>query len=681
MAKPRKPPSPNAPEPGQILALTLVVLGTYLPLAFRLHWQVSAFVALAATLRLAALRWPRALPGTLGLAVLTLAGGLNCLLAYRTLAGRDGGSALFVTMLALKLLELKGRRDLRVTGTILWFLIAIQFLFDRSAWLAVYLGVAAVLGLAVQADLEGALGPKRIRAALGLSTRLVLQALPLTLVLFLLFPRLDAPLWNLGLDPGRGTTGMGDRLEPGRIGELVLSGELAFRARFEGRPPPPSELYWRGLVLWLPDRLGWSPGRPPEPDDWDEGPGLAQAARPIAYEVLAEASGRAWLFALDLPRSAPPGARLGQDFALVAQQPLTKPRRFRLESALAYRTPDPSPELRDYALKVPANVTERMRRLAAGWRESPGGDWGRVQAALELFHREPFHYTLLPPPLGASPTDEFLFETRAGFCEHYAGAFAILMRLAGVPSRVVLGYLGGERGRLGGYYSVWQSDAHAWVEVAIPGRGWVRVDPTAAVDPARIDNRGAERLLGGAGAPLRFDLGEGGALGQLLHQARLLADGMDAAWQAWVLDFSSEEQRSFLDRLGLAEYREAGLAVLMIVAGGLAMGLLLVGLLGQGTGSDPVLARYRELSRRLARVGLARGPGEGPTDYGRRVAAARPDLAGPVGRFIELYVSARYSTGAPVEALGRLDSFLKEVRPRRLPGPRGRPTAGAESRE
>ncbi len=650
-------------ERGQVLAASLLVGAAYLPFVQHLNWRISAFVGLLFTLRAAALRWPGAGPGRLALIALTLAGGANSLDTYHSLAGQQGGAALLATMLALKLLEVRGRRDLRLLAVLVGFLPAVHFLFDQSMLLAAYLALVVLAAVALLIDLNGGMGPRSAARVGALTLRLAAQALPLTLVMFLLFPRLNAPLWNLGLDADRGITGMSDRLELGSISELVVNGELAFRVRFDRPAPAADQMYWRGPVLWQADPRGWSPGGDPT---FRGPPALVKAGERIDYEVVLEPSGQHWLFALDMPLGSPDEASLNGDFQLVARTPANTARRYRVQSALDYRTSDPPDAVRRAALQLPPNVSGRMRDLVNGWRRDGGSDdWGVVQKALRFFNEQDFHYTLLPPKLGANPTDEFLFETRHGFCEHYASSFAVLMRIAGIPSRLVLGYLGGEPNRIGGYHMVWQSDAHAWTEVLIPDRGWVRVDPTAAVDPARVDNRSASRILGGT-APLRFEIDARGNLGRSLRQLRFFVDSLQAAWQNWVLDFSADDQFSLLSRLGLGQYREAGLAVLMVGAIAIILGLIVVGLVRRGDGLTPLESSYRRFCDRLAAAGLPRRPDEGPHDFGRRVAQARPDLAEPVGRFTALYIRGRY---APPHQDGggslQLERLLRGFHPRR----------------
>ncbi|MFB1488131.1 MULTISPECIES: DUF3488 and DUF4129 domain-containing transglutaminase family protein [unclassified Thiocapsa] len=660
--------SNERPERAQILWVTLVLIAAYLPLAGHLAPQISAFVGLLFAIRLASLRWPAVLPGTWPLAALTLIGVANAAVTYQGWSGQNAGTALFVSMLVLKLMELRRKSDIRLVATLIGFLVVVEFLFDQSPWLVLYLAAVVLGGIALLVDLNGGLGEARRRGALAVAVRLSLQALPLTLILFLLFPRLSAPLWSLGLDPSKATTGISDSLEPGAISELVLNGELAFRARFDGMPPAADQLYWRGPVLWETDGRRWSVGK----DIAGTGPAgaLLQTARQIDYEVTLEPTDQRWLFALDLPNSVPEEAFLSPDHQLIARQAVSAVKRYRVTSALDYRTAAPDPARLAAGLQVPDNVTPRMRRLVEEWRSRSETDWALVQSGLQFFNRESFHYTLMPPRLGANPTDEFLFETRRGFCEHYAGAFAVLMRMAGVPSRIVLGYLGGELNRVGGYHMVWQSDAHAWVEVLIDGRGWVRVDPTAAVDPSRVDNSGASRMLG-AGPSVRFTLEQADAIARFVRDMRLFADSLDAAWQDWVLGFSVEDQLALLQRLRLGELREYGLVALMLAALGITLGILVLASIRERKPLDPLQAEYARFCGRLAKIGLERLPNEGPMDYAGRVVAQRPDLVPTVERFIDLYIPARYGQGDSRDVLAALADLLRDFRPRPLRPRRG----------
>ena len=659
-----------APDAWQLGAGTLLLaLGTA-PLLLHLDAQVGLYAGVLLALAGVSVRWPRLQPNRWLLLLLTLAGGLNVLDTYHSLVGRDPGSALLLTMVALKRLETRTRRDLRVLALAFGFLVVVQFLFDESPLLAGWLLLMLLLATALLADLSAAAGAHRAaqwRASARLALVHLLQALPLALVLFFLFPRLDAPLWDLGLDQKRAVTGLKDWLEPGSIGELVVSGEDAFRVRFD-RPPgmPTDAMYWRGPVLWRLDGQRWLPRHEIGEDravPAVEPPAAAPGAEPLRYTVVLEPTDQRWLFGLEMPVSIPDDARFTPDYQLVAEQPVDELRLYRMASAPDYRLRAPTPEERQAALALPAGVSERMRRLVADWRAGGAGAGEVVEHALAFFHREPFRYTLLPPELGGNPTDEFLFETRAGFCEHYAASFVVLMRLAGIPSRIVLGYLGGEHNPISGDYLVRQSDAHAWAEVWIAGEGWSRVDPTAAVDPARVEHDNQLGRLGSA-APVRFRVGETSLLGQAARGLRMVAGAFEAGWKHWVLGFSSAEQRQLLDWLGLGHLREYGLALLMSAAGSAVMLTWALALARRPRPRDPVQRCWQRFGRRLARLGLAPRHHEGPLDYRNRVVTVRPDLSAPVDAIVDAYLRLRYRPAAGDDPR-TLCRRVRRFRPRR----------------
>ena len=658
----RHPPANGHLDQARIGAATLLLAAAYLPLLRHLSPQVSAFIGLILLLRLAALRWPALTPGRWILLPLTLAGLGIAFDAYFSFAGRDAGTALLAVMLALKTLELRTARDLRMLSVLFGFLLISHFLFDQSAWLVLYLASLLVADLALMADLAARTPSHPLRSALRLAGTLCLQALPLALVLFLLFPRLSAPLWNLGDQQPRAITGMSESMEPGSVAELVVSGEPAFRARFDGPAPPQNRLYWRGLVLWTFDGRRWTradPGAMAEAR-----PTLTETAGQIGYELVLEPTDQRWLFALDMPLLAPPDATLDGNFQIAAKQRITKALRYRVASATAYNTGPLDLDQEEAGLQLPPNVTPRMRDLVAGWQAGGASPRQVIDQALAHINGADFYYTLLPPPLGDNPTDQFLFETRRGFCEHYAGAFALLMRIAGIPARVVVGYQGAELAPWGTWYLVSQAEAHAWVEVWLQGQGWVRIDPTAAIAPQRIERGGLlERL--GAGTPLRFQVDETGALFRLVHGLRLMARAAGVAWQDWVLDFSLARQQQMLAAVGLAHLREYGLTLSMLVLAGAILGLLTLALVRGANRREPLERIYQAFCERLARIGLPRAASEGPLDYARRVAAARPDLAVEIQTFMGAYLPARYRNEVGRTNLRAIKARLRRFRPPR----------------
>ncbi|HEY5791079.1 MAG TPA: DUF3488 and transglutaminase-like domain-containing protein, partial [Gammaproteobacteria bacterium] len=493
------------------------------PLAFyQPAWLTLAWLG-AALLRLVQVR--RRLPQLRGwLRGLLAVGGFALVLAtYGTVAGRDPGIALLATMVALKLLETETPRDLYLVVFLGYFLVIANLLYSQSIPMALYLLLSVVALTATLIAANRGPGHGELRADLRLAAVLLLQALPVMLVLFVLFPRIDEPLWHMPREQRGAISGISDEMEPGSISRLVESEELAFRVSFDGPVPPPAQRYWRGPVLWFTDGRRWRAGTPPAPEELGY-TGLGDA---VGYAVTLEPHGQRWLFALDLPAEIPANASLTTDYQVLAQRPVDTQRLYRARSYPEYVTGPPSAAELRAGLQRPYRTSARVQALAQGWRDAAADDAAVVELALQHFREQPFVYTLSPPLLPGDPIDGFLFETRRGFCEHYAAAFTVLMRVAGIPARVVTGYQGGELNPLGGHLAVRQSDAHAWSEVWLPGRGWSRVDPTAAVAPERVE-RGID-----AGASLGFDGavsfrgGPGAWLAQLTEQAWLLADAVN----------------------------------------------------------------------------------------------------------------------------------------------------------
>jgi len=663
------------PDRWQFIAATLLLALGAAPLLLELRLQVSLFIIGLMLISGAAIRWPSLQPNRWVLMALTLLGGLIVLMQYYSLVGQNAGSALLLTMIALKRLESRTRRDLRMLVIAFGFLLVIQFLFGESPWLAAWMLLMLVGAVALLADLsvagQSAQRWADWRAAGRLALILTVQAVPLALVLFVLFPRLDAPLWDLQLGDERAVSGLKDWLEPGSITELILSGEDAFRVRFDADQPLPqglsiNRLYWRGPVLWRTDGQRWLPlgasadASKPSPDSTasvmpaalaaarsDNNPSIEPApvleflSDPISYSVMLEPTDQHWLFALELPTELPERSRLTADFQLLADEPVRDLRLYPASSVIDYRMHRLSAAHEQAALQLPPNITERMQALVADWQAQSDTAAQLVRQALDFFSQPPFRYTLLPPKLGENPTDAFLFETQAGFCEHYASSFVLLMRLAGIPSRIVLGYLGGEYNPLSGDYLIRQSDAHAWAEVWLEGRGWTRVDPTAAIDPARVERELRVDTLGRP-APARFRVEETSALGRLVRGAGFLADAFDSGWKNWVLGFSSRDQFQLLDRFGLGALREYGLALLMTIAGSAVMLGWALALARQPGTSDPVQRCWQRFGRRLARIGLEPARHEGPLHYRRRILSARPDLKSSVDPIVETYLDLRY---------------------------------------
>jgi len=578
--------------------------------------------------------WQNArLPGRWPLVLLVAAACGGVLLEFRTLFGRDAGVAMLVVFMALKLLELRSRRDATVVVTLGYFLLLTHYFYSQSIPTGLWLLAAMTLLTATLIRLHG--GPLSTTATtLRYAGLLTLQAIPFMLALYLLFPRVAGPLWGLPQDAHSGRSGLSEQMTPGNIANLALSSEIAFRVRFSGPLPPRDKLYWRGPVLEAYDGLTWKPygggSRPPQ---------IEALAPPVAYETTLEPHQQRWLLALDAPTALAPEFALSGTLTATSREPLSQRQRFALSASLDYRfNTDEEPATLRRNLALPPESNPRSRALAESWKLAESDPGRLVQRALSLFSEEKFFYTLQPPLLGAQPVDDFLFVTRRGFCEHYASAFVVLMRAAGVPARVVTGYQGGEANPVDGFVVVRQSDAHAWAEVWIAGRGWIRVDPTAAVSPARVEGGIAAALPDGEPLPALIQLRS-----DWMRTLLFRWEAVNNAWNQYVLGYNPQRQRELLARLGLpdADWRNLAAALAVIC------GALLLAVTGwalyQRPRLDPAARLWQKALRRLARSKVNCAPWETPLTLLQRVDSEQPELAPALRDLVAAYLQARYS--------------------------------------
>ncbi|MGE6475354.1 transglutaminaseTgpA domain-containing protein [Psychrobacter sp. NPDC078631] len=488
-----------------------------------------------------------------------LLGLLGLWLTYNTAFGLDMGVAFLVLCLVSKLWELYKRRDAYVVLNLSLFVLAALFLMDQGllTTLEVIVGAVIVLLTFIALNDDGnANGDGRLRT-LGV---LGVGALPLLVVLFLFFPRLP-PLWSVQLSGQQAVTGVSDSMSPGDFANLGQSTELAFRVEFADERPPQQQLYWRGLVFSDFDGVTWRPA--PQKDQWSsrlQAPAWIQnafatvpdesRAAPVNYKVILEPTQQNWLFGLDYPFSQQPDINTTSEFTLSKDQPVTQQLRYDvLQFAQMRIDPVLTEASRRENLALPNEGNPQARALAKQLFEQSGSDPVRYIAAIEQWiNRTEFRYTLSPPRLNTNRIDEFLFETKAGFCEHYSSSFTFMLRAAGIPARVVAGYQGGEPSRNGNVWEVRQMDAHAWTEVWLEGRGWVRVDPTAFVAPERVEQgmntmteqQGAAMFGNGASAQISYQQY------QMLQTLRRLSDQASYYWQKDVVGYDQDKQADSL---------------------------------------------------------------------------------------------------------------------------------------
>jgi protein-glutamine gamma-glutamyltransferase len=652
MATPAEPLPPDARRWCMAAAgCCLLPLLTQLPPTLALGLAAIAIVGLTTT---------RSWPTVLRLLLLGVVG-IIVLAMHDFRIGRDTGAAALAAMLAIKPLETRTLRDAHSLLGFSLFAPFAAFLQDQGP-LVLGLALPAVLMLLLALSAlaenrvelpfgERVVRPGRLRAV-GFA---LLLAMPLALAGFWLFPRLPTPLWGVpGNAADRG--GLADDMRPDQWVELFADDTPALRVSFPNGDPRRQDLYWRARVLWDFDGQGWSRGGE-----------LAAIERPhvratqpaLAYEVMLEPTDQRYLVTLDRPLSAPDDATLLGDLTVQADEPVTRVEAYTLTSEpMAFHQGTLPAALRAQALALPPGRNPRTRALAAQWRAEAGADdVALVRRALEWIGTD-FSYSLSVPPAGRHPVDEFLFDSRIGFCQHFSSAFAVLMRAAGVPSRVVLGYQGGYRNAYGGYWVVRRMDAHAWNEVWLAGRGWIRVDPTAAVAPGRVldtveDLAREEALLPEGFGPV-VDFG----------------DWLRRGWNDLVVGFDAERQARLLQPFGVdkASARELGTA--FAVGAGLALALTLwLQMRGRPARHDPLVRAWRAFARRLRRVGLEKAPSEAPSTFGERIAAALPGQAGELRSMTSRYVAWRY--GGRALSFEEKALLIAELQAYRAPRRRG----------
>ncbi|HUL63050.1 MAG TPA: DUF3488 and transglutaminase-like domain-containing protein [Burkholderiaceae bacterium] len=654
---------------------TLVLLGAVAlvvsPHFDHLPWWATSLLVLLWAWRFWLTLSRGALPGRF--AMLPLLGGAAgaVWLQHGTLLGREAGVTFLLLLMALKLLEMRARRDVIIVIFLCFFILLTEYLFSQGLPVAV-LTVAAIILLffvLVSANLvEQDLPAARKLRLVGL---VLAKSLPLAAAMFLLFPRVSGPLWGLPGDTIGNRTGLSESMSPGSISRLLESNEIAFRAQFRNAPPRNDQLYWRGPVLGYFSGRFWAPLRvravSPPPLDLRGDTSMA-----TDYTVTLEAHQRDWLFALEmaaLPTGDPLGPRFTPEAQMLSKQLINERVRYHLVSYTRFaiglnETPE---SLREW-LQLPEGFNPRTREFAQELRRQVPQDAADapqrlVFALLDHLRRGGYRYTLEPPLLGKNSIDEFLFDTRLGYCEHYASAFVVVMRMLGVPARIVTGYQGGELNPVDRFLTVRQSDAHAWAEVWFEGRGWVRVDPTAVVAPLRIDSGASEIARQQGLAPL------GDAVGRIdwIRRLRFNWEAVQNAWYQWVLSYSPERQRDFLVKLGLMpDLRTLG----WLFAGSLIVLLSVLAFfsLRHRSERDPLADLFARFQARLSDAGFTVSLHEGPRDLGRRLEREMSAESLPVAREIlqafERWRYSRASSNMPPGTMRQLRRAVNRFRPR-----------------
>lgn len=587
---------------------------------------------------------------------------IGVLIQFGDIVGRDPGAALLLCLSGLKLLECQRTRDLYVGVYLSYMLCLTALLFNQSALLLLYIGAVAVAGTGVLWHYNSRQPGLARRALLRPMAGLFLPAVPIMILLFILFPRVSGPLWGLPDASRSGLTGISDTMEPGSISQLVRSDAVAFRVEFSGPAPEQHHLYWRGPVMVHTDGRKWSADK--SRSQRHLMPEVAGGR--IDYILTQEPSDLHWVYALEMPDALPRATYLSGNHELKTWQAMRDRKRYLLSAYVRYRIPDPPGRLRR-ALQLPEGAHLRARQLAARWRQEDDEPALLMQRALDYFRTRGFSYTLTPGLMRGDPVDSLLFDVRRGFCEHYAAAFVVLMRAAGVPARIVTGYQGGELNPVANYLTIHQYHAHAWSEVYLDQRGsWVRVDPTAAVAPDRLtaDTGIAVPELGALFTP---PFSNHPWASDLWQRARNNWRALNYRWTQWILSYGSAQQFSLLSRFGLKNTDAITMGLITLC------GLLFTTALWAAStilhyrrAEDPVQRAYGIFCARLAKLGVHRGRSEAPGAFAHRLLGLQAQgwrwgFDGAVTVITGAYTAARY--GSQDEQRARLEAAVARFRP------------------
>ncbi len=594
----------------------------------------------------------------------TMLAGLGIIFTFKSLFGRDASLALLVIMLGLKLMETKTMRDYVLIIVLSYFLIVNAFLFSQSIATFALTLPPLICITATLISISHRHSQLSWPFLLKLASSMLLQAVPVMLILFVLFPRIPGPLWGIPEDSYSGMTGLSDSLDFGNISNLTKNSSIAFRVEFKDKIPANNQLYWRGPVLWHQDGSHWlmssqQIGLPKEE--------LKTSGDAIPYTITLEPHNRKWLLMLDMPSVLPTNIELSptitHDYQVVTNQNIHTRIRYSGVSHTQYQLGKSLSEReREMALQLNAFENPKTKALAESWIKNKLTATQKIQTALKMYRDEPFIYTLSPPRLGFNSMDEFLFNTRKGFCEHYATSFVYLMRAAGIPARIVTGYQGGELNPNGHYLIVRQSDAHAWAEVWLEEKGmgkqgWVRIDPTAAVSPSRIDEGIASALPDASELPMlaRHDY-------PLLRKLYLHWDSVNNGWNQWVLGYNEQKQFELLSRLFGSNYSLQNLLFWLI--GSITLVMLIISYFLLKTARiylDPTQRLYKSYLAKMKRVGLIPLAAEGAHDFAIRAALQLPKQAEAIKEIGEIYNGLRYSKNLSAQQFHRLKNLINQL--------------------
>jgi len=604
--------------------------------------------------RVVCIKHAKWLPSKWLLIFITLVSTIGIFFHFGTLFGKTAGSVLLSILLAVKLHESQSRRDYMLLISLSFFIIVTNFLFSQSIFTLFFMLSIVIVLVMSMISINQDSAPVSINQKFRLASKLLLQSVPLMLIMFLLFPRISGPLWKLPDEQQTATTGLSDTMTPGNISELIQSNAVAFRVKFNSPVPAQQQLYWRALVLWYFDGRSWEQGR----QNITPAPSMYMTGETTDYTITLEPHQQRWLYALDMPTKVPSKINYTRNYVLEAQKKVTSLYQYSISSALNYNIQvEMSPWEKNAGLKFPEHANPQTIALGRELARQYQNPVEIVNHVLKLFNQQEFHYTLKPPlTLGFDPVDQFLFQTRRGFCEHYSSSFTLLMRAADIPARIVLGYQGGTLNPVNQVMTINQSDAHAWAEVWLEKRGWVRVDPTASIAPQRVERNLAAALEAGEQRPFHMQINSG-----IIKDILFYWDAVDNQWNQWVIGYDSALQKRLLEtalshRVDLSE-------IILLMVTGFMLGLIAISLYiikpWKKEKPDPVVEIYHKFCKKLSNNGVERMPYEGPLDFSARAVAQFPAQKNTIQLITRLYIRLRFQSA---DKLGQLEQFRQYTR-------------------
>ena len=590
--------------------------------------------------------------------ILMFAGVLGVNASYGSLAGREVGIALLVLLAGFKIFESNSKRDFFISTYLGYFLIITNFFYTQTIPTATYMILVIIIMTAGLIDFNDMRQQLSLFKRYKLAGSLLLQSLPLLLILFVLFPRINGPLWGLPKDAYTSVTGITDEITPGTISQLVQSDEVAFRVTFEDEIPEPSQLYWRGPVLWKTNGRKWTTGK----SNADERPEPIEfIGEPINYDVTIEPSNKRWLFGLEMVSQLPKKTYRTTDYQLKTLQPIRSRKVYSLSSYTSFVLNKDGYDDLERGLYLPRIPHPKTKELASKLRDEHKEPERIIEATLNWLKQQNFVYTLTPELIAGDTIDDFLFNSRKGFCEHYAAAFTVLMRAAGIPARVVAGYQGGEVNPLGNYLIVRQRDAHAWTEVWLQGKGWIRIDPTSIISPIRV-NEGINNAIPDALIDIPLGMENNETALRLWQRLKNTVDMVNYQWAQWVLGYGPEKQKQIIKYLGIEAFDWVKLTFYLFIAIGIIVAAITLYIFMKvPVSNEPAKKYYDSFCRKMARIGLKRLAYEGPADFATRISESRNDLKNETQNITNLYILVRYRSNK--EKLLQLKAAIKSFKP------------------